>query len=60
MALQVDEAAEAYEKAGADGVPFTLGPELIPVIGRTTVELRDPDGWRNQLIDKTRAEPEPE
>jgi catechol 2,3-dioxygenase-like lactoylglutathione lyase family enzyme len=60
IALRVDDAAEAYEKLSADGIPFTRGPKLIPVTGRTTVELRDPDGWRIQLVDKTRAAPESE
>jgi hypothetical protein len=27
------------------------------VTGRTTVELRDPDGWRIQLVDAERKAP---
>ena len=57
IALRVDNAAEAYSQLSAAGVDFTRGPKLIEVTGRTTVELRDPDGWRIQLVDKERAAP---
>lgn len=60
IALRVDNAEEAYKDLSADGVAFTRGPKLIEVTGRTTVELRDPDGWRLQLVDKDRAPPETE
>ena len=57
IALKVDNAADAYETLGETGVPFTRGPKLIEVTGRTTVELRDPDGWRIQLVDAERKPP---
>lgn len=57
MALKVDNAEEAYEKFQKDGVPFTRGPKYIDATGRTTVELRDPDGWRLQLVDAERKAP---
>lgn len=60
IALRVDDAAVAYETLSAKGVPFTRGPKKIEVTGRTTVELRDPDGWRIQLVDKNRDAPAPE
>lgn len=59
IALKVDDAQEAYEALQADGVEFTRGPKLIEVTGRTTVELRDPDGWRLQLVDAERKAPAP-
>ncbi|MDA0652683.1 MAG: VOC family protein [Proteobacteria bacterium] len=59
IALRVDDAGKAYEELSEAGVAFTRGPKLIEVTGRTTVELRDPDGWRLQLVDKDRAPPEP-
>ncbi len=37
---------------------FTRGPKYIGVTGRTTVGLRDPDGWRIQLVDAEHAAPE--
>jgi catechol 2,3-dioxygenase-like lactoylglutathione lyase family enzyme len=58
IALRVDNAADAYKALSTAGVPFTRGPKLIEVTGRTTVELRDPDGWRLQLVDKERAAPQ--
>ena len=57
MALRVDNAEAAYEKFQKDGVPFTRGPKYIDATGRTTVELRDPDGWRLQLVDAERKAP---
>lgn len=57
IALKVDNAGEAYEALGKKGVAFTRGPKLIEVTGRTTVELRDPDGWRFQLVDADRKPP---
>ncbi len=57
IALKVDDAAESYEELGKGGVSFTRGPKLIEVTGRTTVELRDPDGWRIQLVDAERKPP---
>jgi len=57
IALKVDDAAESYKALGKNGVSFTRGPKLIEVTGRTTVELRDPDGWRIQLVDAERKPP---
>jgi catechol 2,3-dioxygenase-like lactoylglutathione lyase family enzyme len=57
IALKVDNAQEAHETLGRNGVNFTRGPKLIEVTGRTTVELRDPDGWRIQLVDVERKPP---
>jgi len=57
IALRVENAEEAYRELGGNGVPFTRGPKLIEVTGRTTVELRDPDGWRIQLVDAERKPP---
>jgi glyoxylase I family protein len=59
IALKVDDADQAYKELSEAGIAFTRGPKLIEVTGRTTVELRDPDGWRFQLVDKDRAPPEP-
>ena len=58
IALRVDDAAAAHKELSDAGVAFTRGPKLIEVTGRTTVELRDPDGWRLQLVDKERATPQ--
>ncbi len=57
IALKVDNAEAAYKELSDSGVAFTRGPKLIEVTGRTTVELRDPDGWRIQLVDAERKPP---
>ncbi|MDH3703982.1 MAG: VOC family protein [Alphaproteobacteria bacterium] len=58
IALKVDNAKAAHEDLQKKGVAFTRGPKYIGPTGRTTVELRDPDGWRFQLVDAERAAPE--
>ena len=58
IALRVDDAKAAYEQFQSDGVEFTRGPKFIEPTGRTTVELRDPDGWRIQLVDAERQMPD--
>lgn len=58
IALKVDKAEAAYAEFQAKGVSFTRGPKYIDATGRTTVELRDPDGWRIQLVDEERKAPE--
>ncbi len=57
IALKVDNAGEAHETLAQNGVRFTRVSKLIEVTGRTTVELRDPDGWRIQLVDAERKPP---
>ncbi len=58
IALKVDNAEAAHKDLEKKGVAFTRGPKYIGATGRTTVELRDPDGWRFQLVDAERAAPE--
>jgi len=58
IALKVDNATAAHEDLQKKGVAFSRGPKYIGVTGRTTVELRVPDGWRFQLVDAERAAPE--
>lgn len=57
IALRVDDAEAAYKEFQAKGVSFTRGPKYVDATGRTTVELRDPDGWRIQLVDAERRAP---
>lgn len=58
IALKVDDSAADHSALEQAGVAFTRGPKFIPATGRTTVELRDPDGWRLQLVDAERKAPE--
>lgn len=57
IALRVDNAEAAYAEFQGKGVSFTRGPKYVDATGRTTVELRDPDGWRIQLVDAERKAP---
>ena len=54
IAFKVSNAQEAYEDVVAKGITPERGPHLVEVTGRTNVNLRDPDGWRVQLVDAHR------
>ena len=60
IAFKVDGARAAYEDVTSKGIVPERGPHLVKSTGRTNVNLRDPDGWRLQLVDADRAAPEPE
>jgi catechol 2,3-dioxygenase-like lactoylglutathione lyase family enzyme len=56
IAFKVDDvnaANEMLEKTKID----SKKPNYVESTGRTTINLRDPDGWRMQLVDAKRAEP---
>ncbi len=57
IAFSVDSAQEAYEHLKASGVTSANPPNYVQSTGRLTVNLRDPDGWRMQLVDEARNEP---
>lgn len=54
IAFKVDSAQEAYAELGRNGISGARAPNFVPATGRTTVNLRDPDGWRLQLVDAER------
>jgi glyoxylase I family protein len=57
IAFKVDNAQAAYDamqKADIQARP----PNFVAATGRTTVNFRDPDGWRLQLVDSDRKAPE--
>ncbi len=58
IAFKVDNAQEAYEAFKAKGIPMPRTPNFVPATGRTTVNFRDPDGWRLQLVDAERKVPQ--
>lgn len=58
IAFKVDNAQEAYEALKAKGIPMPRTPNFVPATGRTTVNFRDPDGWRLQLVDAERKIPQ--
>ena len=58
IALKVANAQEAYDDVVGKGITPDRGPHLVEVTGRTNVNLRDPDGWRVQLVDAERIAPQ--
>ena len=57
IAFKVDNAQETYAELQAKGVKNMRTPNYVPATGRTTVNLRDPDGFRMQLVDAKRNAP---
>jgi catechol 2,3-dioxygenase-like lactoylglutathione lyase family enzyme len=60
ISFRCDDVDAAYEALGAKGIAFYEGPSLVPSTGRRNALFRDPDGWRLQLSDARRAEPQKE
>ncbi len=57
IAFKVNNAQEAYNELSGKGVSLERTPHFVEVTGRTNVNLRDPDGWRLQLVDSERKPP---
>lgn len=57
IAFKVDDAQAAYDDITAKGIKPEQRPRLVEATGRTNVNLRDPDGWRLQLVDAERKPP---
>jgi glyoxylase I family protein len=57
IAFKVDNAQEAYTELQGKGVTNLRPPNFVAATGRTTVNFRDPDGWRLQLVDAERKRP---
>jgi catechol 2,3-dioxygenase-like lactoylglutathione lyase family enzyme len=58
IAFKVDNAQETYNDLLGKGVKTMREPNYVVATGRTTVNLRDPDGWRMQLVDANRKAPQ--
>ena len=58
IAFKVANAQEAYEEVTKNGLKPERGPHLVESTGRTNINLRDPDGWRLQLVDADRKPPQ--
>jgi glyoxylase I family protein len=56
IAFRVDDAAAAHEALQKTDIDFRP-PNYVEATGRTTINLRDPDGWRMQLVDAKRKDP---
>jgi catechol 2,3-dioxygenase-like lactoylglutathione lyase family enzyme len=58
IAFKVDNAQGAYAELHGKGVKNMRTPNYVAATGRTTVNFRDPDGWRMQLVDAQRKAPQ--
>ena len=58
IAFKVDNAQEAYAALQSNGLRSLRPPNFVAATGRTTVNFRDPDGWRLQLVDAERTAPQ--
>ena len=58
IAFQADDVVETYQELIDKGIEFNTEPYRNRHTGRGNVRFRDPDGWRLQLCDSKRKEPE--
>lgn len=58
IAFKVASAQEAFDEVNGKGISPERGPHFVEATGRTNVNLRDPDGWRLQLVDAERQPPQ--
>jgi catechol 2,3-dioxygenase-like lactoylglutathione lyase family enzyme len=58
IAFKCDDAFETYGEMQKKDVKFDTEPYRNRQTGRTNIRLRDPDGWRLQICDAKRKEPE--
>ena len=59
IAFQVEDVGAAQRALQAGGVEAPAEPVFVRATGRTVLNLRDPDGWRLQLVDARRTAPDP-
>ncbi len=57
IALRVDDINRAHGHLQDQGIPIEESPGEVVSTGRTNINLRDPDGWRLQLVDANRRKP---
>lgn len=60
ISFRCDDVDATYEELTAKGIDFYEAPSPVPVTGRRNALFRDPDGWRLQLSDARRTEPQQE
>ena len=56
IAFRVEDAHAAHAALATTNIKLKP-PNFVESTGRTTVNLRDPDGWRMQLVDAKRKSP---
>ena len=57
IAFKVDNAQGSYDELLGKGLKTMRAPNFVKSTGRMTVNFRDPDGWRMQLVDSDRKAP---
>jgi catechol 2,3-dioxygenase-like lactoylglutathione lyase family enzyme len=58
IAFKTDDLIKTYDELKEKGIAFSNEPYRNRHTGRGNVRLRDPDGWRLQMCDGQRREPE--
>jgi catechol 2,3-dioxygenase-like lactoylglutathione lyase family enzyme len=59
IAFQVPDVAAARKELQAQGINnANVEPVYVRATGRTVLNLRDPDGWRLQIVDSARKAPD--
>ena len=58
IAFRVPDVAAARQELAAQGIDASVEPVFVKATGRTVLNLRDPDGWRLQLVDAERKTPD--
>ncbi len=56
IAFKVNNTQETHQEITGKGISPERAPHFIESTGRTNINLRDPDGWRLQLVDADRKE----
>ena len=54
IAFKVNSAHETHREIMDRGISPEREPHFVESTGRTNINLRDPDGWRLQLVDADR------
>ncbi|MBT5432530.1 MAG: VOC family protein [Rhodospirillaceae bacterium] len=57
IALRVDDINQTHAELQDKGIAIEEPPGDVVSTGRTNINLRDPDGWRLQLVDANRRKP---
>ena len=57
IAFKVDSAQGIYDEFLQKDLTPEREPHYVVETGRTNVNLRDPDGWRLQMVDSDRKDP---
>jgi catechol 2,3-dioxygenase-like lactoylglutathione lyase family enzyme len=57
IAFRTDSVDAAYDRLLENGIKIEEPPHDVPSTGRTNINLRDPDGWRVQIVDAKRRKP---